>query len=376
MRIDILERLARQLRETIVGVSEDLELTADEAGVLELVDLVSGSSGLVFEQTLPASTNLAPLEVVFDGMIARSSGRHPPRILTEHGLRHIDDLLETCQDIGRHGTPVRIQMASGEYPPFYSWPSEVWTDGRPAPLYALPTLPLVLDSVTLRGAFPPELPPITDTEAGKWVIRFTGHVERLDNRKSEMRIRRDNKLKELNLSEEQFATVDGEDARWKRVLVTALSATPNWDGVVEVLRVVPATEDVEVEATPTNEAAQQIQPLLKRIADFADLPARWDSYSAEPIKIGAINAAKAFLVLAASELRARNMVMTLPFAAPVSRGSVQLEWENGDKYLEIELFGERWLDYMRSVDNDAAEGETNRDKALDLVVWFHQRGER
>ena len=375
MRLDILEKLARQLRETLASVADDLGLGADDADGVELVDLVSGSAGLVFEQTVSHAAIVAPLDIALDAVIARGSGRPPPRILTQRGLRQVDDLVRACDEIRRRGVPVSIQMSEspGEDAPAPDrWTEAVWPDRRPVPLFALRdtrAVSIVEAPATLEA--PGELPPVVDSERETWIVRFTGKVERLDKRKLEMWVRLDAKLKELRLSAEQFATVDGEDARWKTVLVTVTATTPDVERVTEVLHVTPATEDVALEAIPVNEAARLLAPVLERVKAFANLQKGWDSYSAAAIKPGAIRAAAAFLVLAASELRVRGVSMIAPFCAPVSRGSVQVEWEDDGKYLEIEFVDERQIEYMRSVGDLSAEGVTEREKALELAVWFH-----
>lgn len=368
VRLDALEAIAKQLQETLAGVADDLGLAPNEVGAVELVDLVDGSGGLVFEQIVPAAS-LSPLEVVIDATIARSGRKRAPRILTARALQYVDDFLAVCDNLRGRGIPVSIETPRGGDEPSATGPSTGQAQAR----YVIPDMQMAARALAENVVSPGEVLTVVVSEGERWILRFTGMVQRLDGITKQMWIRHENKPKALKLSDEQFATADGNEARWQRVLVSAVSQSPAVESITEVLSVSPAAEDLMLEATPTNKAAELIAPTLARIATFAELPPGWDSYSAVPIAPGAVAAARSFLVLAAADLRSRGVALVLPFAAPVGRGSVQLEWELGDRYLEIEFVSEKMMEYMRSTGGASAEGPANTGKLLELVAWLHER---
>lgn len=67
-------------------------------------------------------------------------------------------------------------------------------------------------------------------------------------------------------------------------------------------------------------------------------------------------------------------VAEAPFASPIASGAVQLEWELGDRYLELELTGDAINLFRRHADTELSEHAITRSRAVALVDWF--MGER
>lgn len=77
----------------------------------------------------------------------------------------------------------------------------------------------------------------------------------------------------------------------------------------------------------SNIADEAIGKALKRIGLFANLKAGWDGEDGIPISSKAIQTAENLI----TQLRC------VPEVFPLSDGGIQLEWEYGDNYLEIEI---------------------------------------
>jgi hypothetical protein len=367
VRLDVLDMLIGRLRSTVTAVARDLGFSAAQMPPVELVDLVDGSAGLVLEQSVPAGETLCPLAVTIDAVAARTAGKPLPKLLTESVYDSIDAFAKVCAELGSRNIPIRLEATAPGLPEratvLYPVPPKALVE-RESPM-AIDGEEENVDELPL-SADPPE----SVEERGEWILRLTGKVERLDEKTRRMWLRVAGKFIQLKLDEEKFAVVDRDDARWKQVLVTARALVPELTPSAEVLQVLPADEHLDIEAVAVNEAASGLQPLLDRIEEFGHLPAKWDSYDAHPITEAARRVAKSVLVLAVTAARARHVSPILPFAVPVPRGTVQLEWEQGDCYLELEFFDERHIEYLRSVGEETAEGRATRDRALELVAWF------
>ena len=373
IRIDVLERLVHQLRETVDTVAKDLCIEDSEVQPVELVDLGAGSSILVWEQSSLSQTAPFPLSMAIDGITAISKGRPPHAILTERARRSIDDLAKLCASLGREGCPIRVDDASQDA----SESTDFGEKGRD--LVLVQSELSILASGTAQAVEttgPPEEEEPT-IEQGEWILRFTGEVQRLSrDRKLSLQIGESVKSLKPRLSEHEFAAADSDLARWKRVEVTALGSGPTIESITEVLSIVPATTDVPLEAEPKNAAAAALQPALDRIGQLASLPQGWNSYEqSRPIDSLAMDAARKFLLLAAVQCKSHGQQLTVPFIAPVANGAVQLEWDHGEVHLELEIRS-RGMVFMRAIGDLMAEGETAKGPALDLVKWFHEEAFR
>jgi hypothetical protein len=103
---------------------------------------------------------------------------------------------------------------------------------------------------------------------------------------------------------------------------------------------------------------------------IAVLPLGWDSY-------GSPSPDRRF-VLAALDLiacLARVDGVPQPHVNPTRAGGVQFEWENGDRYFELELVDEDtatyyWRDYSKA---NQEEGKVSRGDCLDTVLEYVRR---
>ncbi len=109
IRIDVLETLVHQLKETVLAVSKDLGLPEDAVSPLELVDLEGGSCRMVWEQSTSNHDIQAPLAYALEGLAAKSKGRPYRSILTDVARRSIDDLAAVCSSFGAVGIPIGVE---------------------------------------------------------------------------------------------------------------------------------------------------------------------------------------------------------------------------------------------------------------------------
>jgi hypothetical protein len=101
---------------------------------------------------------------------------------------------------------------------------------------------------------------------------------------------------------------------------------------------------------------------LKKLSD------NWDSYGSPKISIEVIQIAEDFL---------RNLEyepLDPPFVVPVSGGSLQLEWQKGNRELEIEFINSSTINYLKVVnDQPLDEGNyyiKNNKKTFSLIRWL------
>lgn len=115
---------------------------------------------------------------------------------------------------------------------------------------------------------------------------------------------------------------------------------------------------------------------LGRLEELSRLPANWDSYDADPISKNALDRARELLLTLRAALEESLGDAFIPVnIAPIADGGVQLEWEQGGSYLEVELSTESEIGYLQ-----AEGGKTNRrswsgedisiDEAVALVAGF------
>jgi hypothetical protein len=99
------------------------------------------------------------------------------------------------------------------------------------------------------------------------------------------------------------------------------------------------------------------------------LTPNWDGYGAPAIDPEVIQAAKQFIARLPMNLAFRPQVV------PTSNGSLQLEWHQGEKSLELEFESPRSIRYLQwnpakgeEAEDSIAVKETER--ASDLIHWF------
>ncbi len=378
-RINIrqLEVVVRKLREASDAVAADLGVSRDEVGDIALVELINGSCGAVFEQESfrDQPSSLIPLVVTIDSAKSYAQGKGLPSILTEKSVSSIVDLVKEYKFASTDAAPISIAESETIYAESDA--------GQPVTIVrALIELPALsqAEEKQKQDAEKKETDKKEDerlTEPSQWLITISGLLQRLDAKKKKMWISTSSfGLVGAKLNDSLFEAADADKSRWKTVTVICLASEPTGKGVRDsnVLHVGPAQDGApEYKAIPMTEAAQGIGSVLERIDSFGKLTAGWDSYKASVIGAGARKAARGFLVLAASAMRARGHSFRIPFAAPLPSGGIQLEWETGPLCLEIEIANDGSLSFLRGHEDDFAEGPTTRDGALGMVEWFHAR---
>ena len=99
------------------------------------------------------------------------------------------------------------------------------------------------------------------------------------------------------------------------------------------------------------------------------LAPNWDGYGAPAIDTDVIEAAKAFIAKLAENVAFR------PLVVPMSNGTLQLEWHDGPKSLELEFespYSIRYLQWHpnRGVEKDDRFSTADVDTAVDLIRWM------
>jgi hypothetical protein len=105
------------------------------------------------------------------------------------------------------------------------------------------------------------------------------------------------------------------------------------------------------------------------IEGLRQLTKNWDGYGAPAIDPKVIDSAKRFIASLPSNLAFR------PVVVPTSCGTLQLEWHEGSKSLELEFDSPRDIRFLQwDPDNGIAEEDTiavkDTDRATDLIHWF------
>jgi hypothetical protein len=99
------------------------------------------------------------------------------------------------------------------------------------------------------------------------------------------------------------------------------------------------------------------------------LAPNWDGYGAPAIDPAVIEAAKSFFAKLPENLAYQ------PHLVPMSNGTLQLEWHDGPKSLELEFESASSIRYLQWHPDQGVEEEdrfpaTNVETAVDLIRWF------
>jgi hypothetical protein len=105
------------------------------------------------------------------------------------------------------------------------------------------------------------------------------------------------------------------------------------------------------------------------IESLRALAPNWDGYGAPAIDPDVIEAAKAFIA------RLPENVAFRPLVVPMSNGTLQLEWHDGPKSLELEFESPDSIRYLqwhpdRGVEKEDSFSATDVDTAGDLIRWI------
>lgn len=357
--LDALDELVTRLRNLVREVGRDV----GESAALERIQLVGferGSTRLVFEEEPLGNTSV--LELSMRAASAISSGESPPEILTEAALNKAEAFATLGSELAEAGISVALAYESDGVP--QSVPLRIPHRSRPPDDTPGRTPPEIEASDVDEGG--PVLEPLD------WALRFSGQIERLDERECVMWVRVDGgDLVQVPLTRDLFEAADADDARWKHVAVLARSASAEVRGIQEVLELEPTEEQFPIAAEPLSESAQRLEPTFEKLMALAVLPARWDGYDAKPIPASVISAVRSFLAGVSKKLALAGIELEPPFVAPLSSGAVQLEWEVGARFLELEFKTRQSLVFLRGTADAEAEGAATRSRGYELVRWVH-----
>lgn len=129
------------------------------------------------------------------------------------------------------------------------------------------------------------------------------------------------------------------------------------------------------ELSQTSDAAQFVQA-FQRIGRFARFPENWDSYGAKGISKDCIIRGVVILKELVKLRSTTRFEIPDPFIAPLSSGGVQIEWEKGERYLEVSITSNPpSVDYFAT--DKAKEGQLTLEGSLrstsalkQLLTWF------
>lgn len=370
--LDDLEHVVAAVRTAADALADDLGISPQERAPVELVDLLDGSSGLVLEQVVPETSSYAPLAILADCVAMTARGERLPEFLTVLGREAVQRTAQAFAELGGRGRPVRVRRHADpvmvrflETFGIAEPQGEVLSEAAVRARWSLETpIPAVLPSFEDAA---PEVPAAAPDSGASWLVTDSGKVERLDEGMKRLTLRIGGRLVgPMQLDDEHFRAVDSDEARWQNVVVRARSSVPYLDKSSEVLDVTPLDGEMVRVVEPESERAAVVAPVLKKLDALAELQAGWDGHEGRPIRPEVLRDARKFLV-------ALSMTdgLRAPFAAPISSGQVQFEWEGHGRYLELVFEGGGLISAFRVVGADEIDDPViNRARAMDLVRWF------
>jgi len=113
-----------------------------------------------------------------------------------------------------------------------------------------------------------------------------------------------------------------------------------------------------------------------RVGQLIKLKKDWDSYGGSAIDEDCIGRAIDILKELIDLRDRRNISLRVPFIAPLSSGGIQMEWEEGERYLEL-LLTPGSLDVGYFASDRTGVGELSLEGSMksirnieDLILWF------
>ena len=112
-----------------------------------------------------------------------------------------------------------------------------------------------------------------------------------------------------------------------------------------------------------------VESVQSALDSLRTLAPNWDGYGAPTIDSEVIDAAKAFVAKLPASL------VPPPCVVPMANGTLQLEWHQGPKSLEMEFESPSSIRYLPWHPEQGIEAEdsfqvTNVETAMDLIRWF------
>lgn len=123
---------------------------------------------------------------------------------------------------------------------------------------------------------------------------------------------------------------------------------------------------------PTGYFACDFEGDVNRALDrLAELPANWDAEGAPPIDHEIIQAARDFVA------RLPEDIASVPAVVPSAAGSLQFEWNEDRRSLELEIESPSVIHYLkwdpdRGIEEEDVFDINDTDRAVFLIRWFMQ----
>lgn len=113
-----------------------------------------------------------------------------------------------------------------------------------------------------------------------------------------------------------------------------------------------------------NPPGNWLEDVAKQLREIASLPKGWDSYGSPAPDVRKVQAAWGLL-----NILFRVLEFPKPHVNPTPDGGVQFDWEEGQRYFELALVGERAATYLFRDDGAGVEetGEVFEDEPSTLV---------
>ncbi len=115
--------------------------------------------------------------------------------------------------------------------------------------------------------------------------------------------------------------------------------------------------------------ASFVDDVQSALDSLRTLTPNWDGYGAPVIDCAVIEAAKSFIA------RLPEILASRPHVVPMSNGTLQLEWHDGPKSLELEFESPSSIRYLQWYPEQGVEEEdafpvANVETAVGLIRWF------
>ncbi len=129
-------------------------------------------------------------------------------------------------------------------------------------------------------------------------------------------------------------------------------------------------------ALPRWNIMAQLNQAFQSIGRFARFPENWDSYDAKAIDSECISRGVSIFKGLVKLRSVAEVQIPAPFVAPLSTGGIQIEWEEGERYLEVSITPDPLsVDYFAT--DKAREGQLTLEGPLrstsalkELLTWF------
>jgi len=203
-------------------------------------------------------------------------------------------------------------------------------------------------------------------------VELVGEIIDLNNANKTIKVDTAPRKITVRLSETGFGTAD--ELRWRRVFVAGLPEDEQCRSVTDVaqLRLAEAGEENGITLPGElrrGENTEAYRTASRRSPELLELQRGWDTYDAAPPRKETVAFALQFLRDAAGLLLDYEIEVPPPFIVPTPVGGVQLEWQVGDRELELEFPEPEHFRYLAVDPTVEREEETSRWTAMRLVRW-------